>query len=214
MLFDEDLDYRLARSFPTSFDVYSAQWTGWSGMSNGDLLRTAAAEGFDVLVTADRNMRHQQPQPSMPVLVLEVGSTALRDLSECIPQIAKVLAGPLVPGYYVVGQREHGWDFGRYSAVLPPADPGNVPQSSSREPAGTAIRHKTAPLTRLLDMEQSGRHGPVMRSALECAMAMPRERTPLFRQLWNVPSTAGRNEIGQGCSGINALCILVTDRRR
>ncbi len=103
VLLDEDLDYRLAQSFPTNFDVYSTQWMGWSGMSNGDLLRAAAADGFDVLVTADRNMRYQQSQPSMPVLVLEVGSTALRDLQECVPQIARVLAGPLEPRYYIVG---------------------------------------------------------------------------------------------------------------
>ena len=113
VLFDEDLDYRLAQSFPTGFDVYSTQWMGWSGMSNGDLLRAAAADGFDVLITADRNMRYPQPQPSMPVLVLEVGSTALRDLRQCIPQIARVLTGPLEPGYYVVGQREQGGDVSR-----------------------------------------------------------------------------------------------------
>ena len=90
VLFDEDLDYRLAQSFPTGFDVYSTQWMGWSGMSNGELLRAAAAGGFDVLVTADRSIRYQQPQPPIPVLVLEVGSTALRALQECIPQIARV----------------------------------------------------------------------------------------------------------------------------
>ena len=82
-------------------------------MSNGDLLRAAAADGFDVLVTADRSMRYQQPQPSMPVLVPQVGSTALRNLQECIPQIARVLAGPLEPRYYVVRQPEHGSDFSR-----------------------------------------------------------------------------------------------------
>ncbi len=113
VLLDEDLDYRLAQSFPTGFDVYSTQWMGWSGMSNGDLLRAAAADGFDVLVTADRNMRYQQPQPSMPVLVVEAGATTLRDLQDCIPQIARVLAGSLEPGFYVVGQRERGWDFAR-----------------------------------------------------------------------------------------------------
>lgn len=85
VLFDEDLDYRLARSFPTGFDVYSTQWMGWSGMSNGDLPRAARADGFDVPVTADRSMRYQQSQPSMPVLVLQVRSTALRNLRECIP---------------------------------------------------------------------------------------------------------------------------------
>ncbi len=49
----------------------------------------------------------------MPVLLLEVGSTALRDLQECIPQIARVFAGPLEPKYYVVGTRERTWDFSR-----------------------------------------------------------------------------------------------------
>ncbi|MDE0124758.1 MAG: hypothetical protein OXN97_09315 [Bryobacterales bacterium] len=113
VLFDEDLDYRLARTFPTGFDVYSTQWMGWSGMSNGDLLRAARADGFDVLVRADRSMEYQQSQPSMPVLVLEGRSTALRNLRECIPRIARVLAGPLEPRYYVVRQPERGSDFSR-----------------------------------------------------------------------------------------------------
>ena len=113
VLFDEDLDYRLARALPTGFDVYSTQWMGWSGMSNGDLLRAARADGFDVLVRADRSMKYQQSQPSMPVLVLEGRSTALRNLRECIPRIARVLAGPLEPRYYVVRQPERGSDFSR-----------------------------------------------------------------------------------------------------
>ena len=58
-------------------------------------------------------MRFQQPQPSMPVLVVEAGATTLRDLQDCIPQIARVLAGSLDPGFYVMGQRECGWDFTR-----------------------------------------------------------------------------------------------------
>ena len=107
VLLDEGLDYRLAESFPPGSDVYSTQWMGWAGMSNGNLLRAAAADGFDVMLTADQNMRYQQPQPSMPVLVLEVRSTALRGLQECIPQIAKVLASALEPRYYGIEQPEH-----------------------------------------------------------------------------------------------------------
>lgn len=43
VLLDEDLDYRLAQSFPTGFDVYSTQWMGWSGMSNGALPQQTAS---------------------------------------------------------------------------------------------------------------------------------------------------------------------------
>ena len=32
VLFDEDLAYRSARSFPTGFDVYSTQCMGYSGL--------------------------------------------------------------------------------------------------------------------------------------------------------------------------------------
>ena len=113
VLLDEHLDYRLAQSFPTGFDVRSAHWMEWAGMSNGELLRAAAAGGFDVLVTADRSMRYQQPHPPLPVLVLEAGGTSLRHLQQCIPQIARALAGPLEPRYYVCGPRARGWDPGR-----------------------------------------------------------------------------------------------------
>lgn len=108
VLLDEHLDYRLARSFPVGLDVRSAQWMGWAGMSNGELLRAAAAGGFDVVVTADRSMRYQQPHPPLPVLLLEAGGTSLRDLQPCVPQIARALAGPLEPGYYVCEPRTRG----------------------------------------------------------------------------------------------------------
>ncbi len=55
----------------------------------------------------DYRLRHQQPPPSMLVLVLEVGSRALRDLRECIPQIARVLASAIEPRYYGIEQPEH-----------------------------------------------------------------------------------------------------------
>ena len=100
------LDEHLARLFPVGLDVRSAQWMGWAGMSNGELLR--AAGGFDVVVTADRSMRYQQPHPPLPVLLLEAGGTSLRDLQPCVPQIARALSGPLEPGYYLCEPRTRG----------------------------------------------------------------------------------------------------------
>ena len=107
-LLDGHLDYRLAQSLPSGFDVRSAQWMGWAGMSDGELLAAAAAVGFDALVTADRSMRYQQPQPPLPVLALEAGSTELPDLQRCIPQMARTLAGPLEPGYHACGPSAGG----------------------------------------------------------------------------------------------------------
>jgi hypothetical protein len=40
--------------------VEEARDRGWDRLTNGDLLRAAEAAGVDVLLTTDRNIRHQQ----------------------------------------------------------------------------------------------------------------------------------------------------------
>ena len=40
--------------------VEEARDRGWGRLTNGDLLRPAEAAGFEILVTTDRNIRHQQ----------------------------------------------------------------------------------------------------------------------------------------------------------
>jgi hypothetical protein len=40
--------------------VTKAKDRGWDTLTNGDLLAEAERAGFDVLLTADKNMRHQQ----------------------------------------------------------------------------------------------------------------------------------------------------------
>ena len=40
--------------------VTKAKDRGWDTLSNGDLLAEAERAGFDVLLTADKNMRYQQ----------------------------------------------------------------------------------------------------------------------------------------------------------
>ncbi len=41
-------------------DVEEARSRGWDALKNGELLSAAEAAGFDVSVTTDRNIKHQQ----------------------------------------------------------------------------------------------------------------------------------------------------------
>ena len=59
VLLDECLPRRL-RSHLAGHDVQTVQAMGWSGKKNGELLRVVAAQGFEVLITADQNMQYQQ----------------------------------------------------------------------------------------------------------------------------------------------------------
>jgi len=59
ILFDHVTPRGVARSLK-DHTVTKAKDRGWDKLSNGDLLAEAEGAGFDVPVTADKNMRYQQ----------------------------------------------------------------------------------------------------------------------------------------------------------
>ena len=59
VLLDEMLPADVAGLLP-DHEVVSVQRAGYKGLKNGDLLRRAAADGYQVLLTADRNLPAQQ----------------------------------------------------------------------------------------------------------------------------------------------------------
>lgn len=59
ILFDHSTPAPLA-SYLTDHSITKAKDRGWDRLSNGDLLAEAEKAGFDLLLTADNNMRYQQ----------------------------------------------------------------------------------------------------------------------------------------------------------
>jgi len=57
--FDHVTPRGVARFLP-GHTITKARDRGWDTLTNGDLLAQAEHAGFDVLVTADQNMRYQQ----------------------------------------------------------------------------------------------------------------------------------------------------------
>lgn len=59
ILFDHVTPRGVARALK-GHTVTKAKDRGWDELTNGDLLAAAERAGFDVLLTADKNMRYQQ----------------------------------------------------------------------------------------------------------------------------------------------------------
>jgi len=101
VLLDEQLPRHLAREL-TGHQVRTVQEQGWAGLKNGELLQRAADAGFEVFVTADRNLEFQQnlARSRLGVVVLVAPSIALEDLRPLVPAallaIARVRAGEVV----------------------------------------------------------------------------------------------------------------------
>ena len=90
VLLDEQLPRHLAREL-RGHEVSTVQQKGWTGLKNGELLRRAANAGFEVFVTADRNLEFQQnlSQTRLGVILLVAPSNALEDL---LPLVLGLLA--------------------------------------------------------------------------------------------------------------------------
>jgi hypothetical protein len=91
VLLDESLP-RLLAALLSGHEVRTVAAMGWSGKQNGELLRFAAAD-FDVLLTADRSLEHQQnlTNLSISIVVLIARTNRLESLRPIVPDILDVL---------------------------------------------------------------------------------------------------------------------------
>jgi predicted nuclease of predicted toxin-antitoxin system len=87
VLFDENMPRKLRAELP-DLAVRTVQEMGWDGLRNGELLRRAA-ETFDVLLTVDQRMRHQQNirQFDIGLVVIETYDTTLDNLRRLLWRI-------------------------------------------------------------------------------------------------------------------------------
>jgi len=73
ILFDHVTPSGVARFLP-GHTVTKARELGWDTLANGELLVEAERAGFDVVLTADKNMRHQQNLRGRKVALVVLGT--------------------------------------------------------------------------------------------------------------------------------------------
>lgn len=74
-------------------DVATVKAAGYTGLSNGDLMRRAASDGYDVLVTADRNLPAQQNAPASNIAIVLVRGSRMVDIEPQATRIRAAVAG-------------------------------------------------------------------------------------------------------------------------
>lgn len=92
VLLDQCVPHPLRHYFP-GHDVRTARFMGWDGLTNGALLAAMHAGGFDILLTVDRGLRHQQnlTAAGVAVVVMLTPTNALPDLLPLVPQVSSAL---------------------------------------------------------------------------------------------------------------------------
>ena len=68
VLFDENMPHDFIRPLEDAgHEPVSTERMGWKSIRNGRLLRLAADEGFDAIVTLDRGMADQHNPSTLPL---------------------------------------------------------------------------------------------------------------------------------------------------
>jgi len=80
--------------------VHTAQAKGWDTLSNGELLSAAEEAGFELLLTTDRRIRHQQNLRVRRIaLVVLTGSTKWSRVRQHADRIAAVVGAATLGSY-------------------------------------------------------------------------------------------------------------------
>jgi predicted nuclease of predicted toxin-antitoxin system len=93
ILLDECLPARLCRDLP-GHDVVTVPRAGWAGIKNGRLLKLIAdSSKFDVFLTMDKSLPHQQQFKHLPfaVIVLRAKSNRFGDIHPLMPELLRRL---------------------------------------------------------------------------------------------------------------------------
>jgi hypothetical protein len=98
VLFDQATPVPI-RPYLKGHDVRTAAQQGWDTLKNGELLAIAEADGFDVLLTTDKNMRYQQNLAGRKIAVVVLGLQQWPDLRPHAQRIVEAIK-TAVPGSY------------------------------------------------------------------------------------------------------------------
>ena len=98
ILFDQGTPAPLRRHLhPDTVDTTAEM--GWSTVTNGDLLKLAEENGYEVFVTTDQNLRYQQNLAGRRMGIVVLRTTSWPRIQQCIPEVLAAISAAHGGGY-------------------------------------------------------------------------------------------------------------------
>jgi hypothetical protein len=96
VLFDQGTPVPLRRLLRNN-QVETAFERGWHTLTNGELLGAAERDGFEILLTTDKNLRYQQNPASRSIAIIVLSSTSWPRIQRAVAEINRVIESA-IPG--------------------------------------------------------------------------------------------------------------------
>jgi len=99
ILLDENIPAKVNYDLGAGHEVRSVKDMKWLGKKNGELLGLAAFNGFDILITLDKNLKNQQnlDKVSLKFIVLLAKNNKPETIKPFVDKIKALLDGTNLP---------------------------------------------------------------------------------------------------------------------
>jgi len=103
VLLDECVTKKL-KAYLKDFDVSTVTRLGWSGVKNGKLMTLCVENGFDVLLTIDKNLSYQQNlnKYKIAIVVFNSVTSKIEELSLFVPSFVELTTRLAFHKVYIV----------------------------------------------------------------------------------------------------------------
>ena len=98
VLFDQGTPVPLRQAL-AGHNVSTAYELGWATLKNGELLRSAEEQGFEVFVTTDTNLRYQQNLTARQIAVVVLSTTSWPRIRVAVERVAAAVNSASVGSY-------------------------------------------------------------------------------------------------------------------
>jgi predicted nuclease of predicted toxin-antitoxin system len=116
VVLDQNVPAPLARLLQ-GHDARHTSNLGWEALSNGDLLAAAEADGFELLITADKNIRYQQNLTQRTIALIVLSTNDWPTIRSKLQPIVAAVNQATTGSYLEI-------DIGRPELQRRPAPPG------------------------------------------------------------------------------------------
>jgi hypothetical protein len=101
VLFDQGTPAPLRRAL-VGHSVETAYERNWSSLQNGALIGAAEAEGFEVFVTTDKNLKYQQNRTARSLSIVVLLTTSWPRIQGSLPAVLAAVENATRGGYVEV----------------------------------------------------------------------------------------------------------------
>lgn len=105
ILIDECLPKKL-KQYLSEFEVNTVSELGWESLKNGELLKQAISNKFDILLTADKKLKYEQnlKSPNITIVVFDVYRNKIENIIPLLSRFKEEIIKYLKNEIYILSE--------------------------------------------------------------------------------------------------------------